>query len=66
MLFRSQIAFSAAKQVDKGAEDTVDRLVRRQAAQVFRKQQVIPSMIDKIKQVLRMEGDNGAGDDRDS
>ena len=61
-----QIAFAAAKQVSKGEEDTVDRLVRREAAQVFRKQQVIPSMIDKIKQVLRMEELDGAGDDRDA
>lgn len=59
-----QIAFSAAKRVAGGAEETVDRLVRREAAQVFRKQQVIPSMIDKIKQVLRMEVIDGAGDDR--
>ena len=58
-----QIAFAVAKQVSKGAEDTVDRLVRREAAQVFRKQQVIPSMIDKIKQVLRMEEVDGTGDD---
>jgi CRISP-associated protein Cas1 len=33
---------------------------------VFRKQQVIPSMIDRIKQVLRMEEVNGAGDDSDT
>lgn len=61
-----QIAFTAARQVSKGAQDTIDRLVRREAAQVFRKQQVIPSMIDKIKQVLRMEEVNGAGDDSDA
>ena len=57
------IAFTAAQQVSKGSADTVDRLVRREAAQVFRKQQVIPSMIDKIKKVLRMEEINGSGDD---
>ena len=61
-----QIAFAAAKQVSKGAQDSVDRLVRREAAQVFRKQQVIPSMIDKIKQVLRMEEVDGAGNDSDA
>jgi CRISPR-associated protein Cas1 len=61
-----QIAFVAAKQVSEGAQDTVDRLVRREAAKVFRKQQVIPSMIDKIKQVLRMEEVNGDGDDSDA
>jgi CRISPR-associated protein Cas1 len=33
---------------------------------VFRKQQVIPSMIDKIKQVLRMEEVDGSGNDCDA
>lgn len=61
-----QIAFAAAKQIVNGDAETVDRLVRREAALVFRKQQVIPSMIDKIKQVLRMEELDGAGDDRDA
>ena len=45
-------------------------LVRREAAAVFRKQQVIGAMIDRIKAVLRMdelgsEVKSGAGDDRD-
>lgn len=64
-----QIAFTAAKQAEQGTE-TVDRLVRREAAKVFRKQQVIALMIDRIKQVLRMdelgEVSDGAGDDRDA
>lgn len=61
-----QIAFTAAKQAAQ-SDQTVDRLVRREAATVFRKQQVIGSMIDRIKQVLRMdEVGNGAGDDRDA
>lgn len=60
-----QIAFTAAKRAAQ-VDDTVDRLVRREAAAVFRKQQVIGGMIDKIKQVLRMdEVGHGAGDDRD-
>lgn len=60
-----QIAFTAAKRAEQ-VEDTVDKLVRREAATVFRKQQVIGSMIDRIKTVLRMdEVGNGAGDDRD-
>jgi CRISP-associated protein Cas1 len=58
-----QIAFAAAKQLRNGVDETVDRLVRREAAVVFRKQQVIPSMIDKIKQVLRMEENNVASGD---
>ena len=64
-----QIAFTAAKRAEH-VDDTVDRLVRREAAAVFRKQQVIGAMIDRIKTVLRMdemgsEVKRGAGDDRD-
>lgn len=61
-----QIAFTAAKQASEGIDETIDRLVRREASKVFRKQQVIPAMIDRIKQVLRMEEADGAGDDRDA
>ena len=60
------IAFTAAKKAEK-ADETIDRLVRREAAAVFRKQQVIASMIDSIQRVLRMdEVGNGTGDDRDT
>ncbi|NDC08457.1 MAG: type I-E CRISPR-associated endonuclease Cas1 [Oxalobacteraceae bacterium] len=59
------IAFTAVKQCEKSTEP-MDRLVRREAARVFRKESVIPSMIDRIKQVLRMdEVAHGAGYDRD-
>lgn len=65
-----QIAFTAAKRAEQ-VDDTIDRLVRREAATVFRKQQVIGAMMDRIKAVLRMgelgsEEKSGAGDDRDS
>lgn len=61
-----QIAFSVVRKADESA-DTIDRLVRREAAAVFRKQQIIGAMIDRIKQVLRLdEVADGAGDDRDS
>jgi CRISPR-associated protein Cas1 len=64
-----QIAFTAAKRAEQ-VGDTIDRLVRREAATVFRKQQVIGAMIDRIKQVLRTdevgsEVTRGVGDDRD-
>jgi CRISPR-associated protein Cas1 len=49
-----QIAFTAAKKAESDSQ-TIDRLVRRGAATVFRKQSVIPSMIDSIKKVIRME-----------
>jgi CRISPR-associated protein Cas1 len=61
-----QIAFVAARTVAKGSLETVDRLVRREAAQVFRKQQVIPAMIDKIKLVLRTEEVHGTSNDHDA
>jgi CRISPR-associated protein Cas1 len=39
--------------------------VRREAARVFRKKAVIPAMIDRVKQVLRLdeklEENDGAG-----
>lgn len=59
------IAFNAVKQAEK-MDMSIDRLVRREAAQVFRKQNVIPGMIDKIKQVLRMEEVDGTGDGRNT
>ena len=60
-----QIAFSVAKKAINGDQTSIDRLVRREASTVFRKQDVIASMIDKIKQVLRTEESDGAGSDRD-
>lgn len=59
-----QIAFTVAKKAETDSQ-TVDRLIRREAATVFRKQQVIPAMIDRIKQVIRMEEANATGHDRD-
>jgi CRISP-associated protein Cas1 len=60
-----QIAFTVAKKAETDSQ-TVDRLVRREAATVFRKQGVIPAMIDRIKQVIRMEETDAAGHDRDA
>ncbi|MFA5522414.1 MAG: type I-E CRISPR-associated endonuclease Cas1e [Castellaniella sp.] len=60
------IAFTAAKQAEN-SDQTIDRLVRREAALIFRKQQVIAAMIDSIKKILRMDelGD-GTSRSRDS
>jgi CRISPR-associated protein Cas1 len=59
------IAFTAVKHSEKTGE-LMDRLVRREASRVFRKESVIPSMIDRIKQILRMdEVAHGAGDNSD-
>jgi len=69
-LFRDAItlpvAFAAARRALDGAPDSIDRLVRREAATVFRKQSVIPSMIDSIKSVLHMGEADAAGSDHDA
>ena len=67
-LFRDDItlsiAFAAVKEAGRN-DQTIDRLVRREAARVFRKKAVIPAMIDRVKQVLRLdeklEENDGAG-----
>lgn len=61
-----EIAFTVAKKAINGDQTSIDRLVRREASTVFRKQDVIASMIDKIKQVLRTEEGDGASSDRDA
>ena len=48
------VAFAAAKEAEAGI-DTIDRIVRRRAAAAFRKQKVIPAMIDRIKDLLKAE-----------
>ncbi len=54
------IAFVAAKRAETDQE-SIDRLVRREAAKVFRQQKLIPSMIDSIKKVLKTEETDVAG-----
>lgn len=61
-----QIAFSVTKNVAAGDDTTIDRLVRREASTVFRKQSVISSMIDKIKLVLRTEEQDVTSSDSDA
>lgn len=57
-LFRDKVtlpvAFAAAKEAEAGTE-TVDRIVRRRTATAFRKEKVIPAMIDRIKDLLKAE-----------
>ena len=48
------VAFAAAKEAEAGTE-TIDRIVRRRAAAAFRKEKVIPSMIDRIKDLFKAE-----------
>lgn len=60
------IAFAAARKALDGSSESIDRLVRREAANVFRKHQVIALMIDSIKTVLRMEEADAAGSSGDA
>ena len=48
------VAFAAAKEAEAGTE-TIDRIVRRRVAVAFRKEKVIPAMIDRIKDLLKTE-----------
>lgn len=59
------IAFSASKKAETH-DSTIDYLVRREAAALFRKQKVIPAMIDSIKTVLKMDEASGPDSDRDT
>ncbi len=61
------IAFGAAQESIKQAgkrPESIDRLVRRRAAELFRRREVVPGLIDVIKSVLapwEPEDDAGAG-----
>lgn len=49
------IAFGVAKRVERGETESIDRLVRRTAAREFRRQGLVPAMIDRIKTILEPE-----------
>jgi CRISP-associated protein Cas1 len=53
------VAFGAAREADRKREP-LERLVRKLAGRTFREQQVIPKMIDRIKELFRV--DDGRGD----
>lgn len=48
------IAFTATKRTETDFS-TLDKIVRREAAKVFRQQKVIPSMIDRIKDLTKSD-----------
>lgn len=60
------IAFAAARKAIDGSGESIDRLVRREAACVFNRRQLIPAMIDSIKTVLQMRTDHAAGSGGDA
>lgn len=56
-------AFRAVKQMESGGVDSLERCARRAAGRALRDQQVIPSMIDRIKALFEVPaapGDPGA------
>lgn len=53
-----EVAFGAAREAARGHE-SVDRLVRRRAAEIFRRQAVVPGLIDAIKAVLDLRPEDG-------
>ena len=46
------IAFASAKELETNHVDTIDRIVRRRASRAFRKEKLIPKMIDRIKELF--------------
>ncbi len=46
------VAFASARELETNRGDTLDRIVRRRASRVFRKEKLIPSMIDRIKELF--------------
>lgn len=46
------LAFATAKECKTNHRDTIDRIIRRRAGRIFRKEKLIPGMIDRIKSLL--------------
>lgn len=65
-LFREEvllpIAFGAVREFQKKPERTIDYMVRRLAGKEIRRESTIPSMIDRIKELL--DGDDRRGDEK--
>lgn len=58
-----RLAFHAAKRMEQGEDDTVDRLVRQSAAREFRRIGLVPKMIDDIKSLFGVRDDGVDGPD---
>jgi len=62
-LFRDSVllpvAFGAARRVQQKGDGPVERVVRRLAGDTFRKENVIPKMIDRIKDLFDADDDRG-------
>lgn len=53
------LAFSVAKQASADPSLLLERGLRKEAARVFRKQRLIPKMIDRIKELLHVDDPGG-------
>lgn len=62
-LFRDSVllpvAFGAARKVLRDKEGPVERVVRRFAGETFHREQVVPRMIDRIKELFDADDDRG-------
>lgn len=54
------LAFSAAQACQQGKVDNLEREVRRQAVRLFRHEKLIPTMIDRVKELFDVN--DGSGD----
>jgi CRISPR-associated protein Cas1 len=54
------LAFGAVKAAKEGKVDNLEREIRKRAAKAFRQENLIPKMIDRIKEVIGV--DDGPGD----
>lgn len=62
-LYRSEVtvplAFKAARKVLDDATLSIERTLRRDAASEFRKRQLVPKMIERIRELLDADDDSG-------
>jgi CRISP-associated protein Cas1 len=58
-----RLAFAAAKRIEQGADEPVERLVRQAAAREFRRIGLVPKMIDDIKSLFGVLADGDLGSD---
>jgi CRISPR-associated protein Cas1 len=58
-----RLAFSAAKHLEQGSDESIDRLVRKSAAREFRRVGLVPKMIDDIKSLFGIRDDGIDGPD---
>lgn len=62
-LYRTEItiplAFRCASQALKGSSDSLERLIRQEAAKEFRRLKLIPRMIDQIKELFNVNDRSG-------